>query len=135
MQEAVRMHTESHPLARLRSATAVYNCYGLVFASRRTWIDISEDVEGEVRNILADDRYSKLPSSAALQIGDVVLYKDHSDSLTHAAIVLNVPIAPREDIKVISQWGAGGEYIHNMTDVIATYGQPSEFWTDRRELP
>ena len=29
------------PDAILRSSTAVYNCMGLVFASRRTWVDTS----------------------------------------------------------------------------------------------
>ena len=37
-------------------------------------------------------------------------------------------------MKILSQWGEDGEYLHAPGDVPPIFGQPREFWTDRRCL-
>ncbi len=135
LRAAAEIHIAAHPRRALRSATGVYNCIGLAFGSRRAWIDISDDLEIEVRKILYDDQYRQLPSDAGLEAGDIVLYRRDDGSLTHAAVVIAIPIALHDQVRVISQWGADGEYVHDVADVTSILGRPSEYWTDRRPLP
>ncbi len=134
LRAAAEIFTAAHPRLALRSATGVYNCIGLAFGSRRAWIDISDDLETEVRKVLHDDQYRQLPSDAGLEPGDIVLYR-RDGSLTHAAVVIAIPIALHDQVRVISQWGADGEYVHDVADVTSILGRPSEYWTDRRLLP
>ena len=42
LQAAKDMFETSHDTVKARSLTGVYNCMGLVFGSRRTWIDPDE---------------------------------------------------------------------------------------------
>lgn len=133
LRAAARQVTQAHASAQLRSATGVYNCFGLVFASRRTWVERLDDgdTEQEVMNILSDDRYERLPEGVTPEIGDVVLYRNLQGELTHAGIVAGVPPYPMA-VRVMSQWGIAGEYHHDAADVETALGQPVEFWTDRK---
>ena len=133
LRAAARQVTGAHASAQLRSATGVYNCFGLVFASRRTWIERLDDdeTEQEVMNILSDDLYGKLPQDVTPETGDVVLYRNPEGELTHAGIVVGVPPYPLA-VRVISQWGIAGEYVHDAADVDTALGWPTEFWTDRK---
>src|SRR5258708_165017 len=59
------------PPSEIRSASAhLYNCVGMVFASRRVSIAIDE-----VENILRHDGYRQIPREIVMT-GDVVLYKN-----------------------------------------------------------
>ena len=132
LRAAVALHRQAHPDARLRSITAVYNCMGLVFASRRTWIDTTC-----VAMILQQDGYRRVTELHALYPGDVVIYR-FSSEVSHVAVV--IPMEPEIStaswkITVMSKWGADGEYIHDMEDVPPMLGKPLEFWTDRRQEP
>lgn len=107
---------------------------GLIFASRRTWID------PEVLNdILVDDEYIKLADIQEIQIGDIVVYKDrHDNSISHIGVVLQKePVISKAswNILIMSQWGADGEYMHPMEEVPCCLGVPVEYWTDRRCTP
>ena len=86
MREAVRILTGQFPEARLLSATAVYNCYGLAFASRRTWILDEEDV----RRILSDDGFQPLHWDPRIwEAGDIVLYgSEATRSIDHVAVIV-----------------------------------------------
>lgn len=127
-------YKEKLPKARLRSSTAVYNCVGLVFASRRTWVDTRV-----VPTILREDGYDRLAGLADVEIGDLVIYREtRGNTMTHIGIIVeqraHVPSAEWE-ITVMSKWGAAGEYIHPLKDIPIHYGEPAEFWTDRRLPP
>lgn len=132
LRAAVELWQKERPNARLRSITAVYNCTGLVFASRRTWVDTDH-----IAMILADDGYRRLAVESEAGIGDIVVYKKNL-ALTHVGIIIgfddDLSVGSRE-IKVLSKWGADGEYIHRIDDVPVLFGVPAEFWTDRRPKP
>jgi hypothetical protein len=132
LKAAVAIHSQEHPDARLRSITAVYNCMGLIFASRRTWIDTTS-----LMMILQADGYKRVSELSELQPGDVVVYRNH-DEVSYVAVVLAMKpeiVTASWKITVISKWGGDGEYIHDIKDVPPLYGQPVEFWTDRRPEP
>jgi hypothetical protein len=133
IRAAVQAATSVCPNAKLRSATQVYNCMGLVFASRRTWIDVDE-----IPTILDDDGYAHLEGLMEAKVGDVVVYGDPSDGeISHVGIIVrkeaNV-LNASWDVEVMSQWGADGEYIHPLDHVPALLGVPFQFWTDRKAL-
>lgn len=131
LQSAVDIHT-LRPSVRLRSATAVYNCVGLVFSSRRAWIEPEH-----IPMILEEDGYYKVDDEGKIMPGDLVLYQNNSGEISHIGIVLerspNVKTASWK-IVVVSQWGGDGEYIHEIDDVLDCLGRPSEYWSERREL-
>ena len=134
LRAAVEFWERARPNARLRSATAVYNCMGLIFASRRTWVD-PDDLD----TILEEDEYRQLAGAHEAQTGDVIVYRDRRDhSVCHVGVI--VEIKPEIQtaswkITVISQWGAMGEYFHLIDDVPELLGEPMEYWTDRRPKP
>lgn len=134
MRAAVEVALSACPEAKLRSATQVYNCMGLVFASRRTWIDMDE-----IATILNDDGYAPLEGLRQAKVGDVVVYGDPSKGETsHVGIIVlkeaNVS-SGSWNVEVMSQWGADGEYIHPLDHVPPLLGIPIQFWTDRKALP
>lgn len=113
---------------RLRSRSSEYNCVGLVFASRRTWVDTDE-----VARILVEDGYTRIPLFEA-EPGDVVVYRDSHGELVHVAVLHSrEPNLERATValNVLSQWGSDGEYFHEAGDVFERLGQPTEAWTDR----
>lgn len=99
---------------------------GLVFASRRTHIDV-EMVEA----FLTDDEWNEVPAEADIQVGDMVLYKLNG-KLAHVGLVSS----RNEDgvIMVLSKWGDAGEYFHEIRDVPRLCGVPAAFYTDRKVI-
>jgi len=132
MRSAVEKYLNDYPRAKLRSATSVYNCMGLVFGSRRTWI-----FPDQLTKILTDDEYKKLSGPEEVEIGDVVIYHDEEGRPNHIGVVtdksFNAQLNPI--ITVTSQWGAAGEYIHPVDGAPEFYGRRVEYWTDRRPKP
>lgn len=129
LKAAAEIWKQKFPNIRVRSMTAIYNCVGLVFGSRRTCID-----PDQLELILREDGYHRLSGEHQVEIGDLVLYRV-GYQYEHIAVVVdkkNDVINARFEITVISQWGADGEYIHSMHDVPPVLGIPQEFWTDRR---
>lgn len=109
--------------------SSVYNCMGMVFAARRTWIDPEE-----IRLILEDDDYRRVSDASELMPGDVVVYRTDDGSVSHVGVISEVQIDIREAsrrIVVLSQWGREGEYFHGVDDVNPRLGKPTEYWTDR----
>ena len=140
MKTRIRQHRESHPHIVVRSAASVYNCAGMVFASRRTAIDIDL-----VRRILKEDGYRQI-ASEDMQMGDIVLYADQSQRVSHVGMIASMHVGmiasmPVErqgqlnPVRILSQWGSDGEYFHAPLDVPALYGRPSEYWTDTVSAP
>ena len=137
MKTAIELYNATRPDAKLRSATATYNCMGMVFASRRTWV-APEHLTPVLDNILADDGYRRLADSRDVKVGDLVVYREpDSREASHVGVVASkerdISTASWK-IRVMSKWGAYAEYLHAMEHVPLALGQPSEFWTDRKEV-
>ena len=106
-----------------------YNCMGMIFASRRTWIQ-PEHLE----MILEEDGYRQLDHPDELEQGDLVVYRDNGGNATHIGVVAAMTLFGndrRREITILSQWGQAGEYLHMIQDVNPWLGTPSEYWTDR----
>lgn len=112
-----------------KQACGGYNCYGMVFASRRT--AILDDTQ--IPDILADDRYCAIPANEAVS-GDLVFYRRRDDGLLlHSAVIL------RKDemgsFYCLSKWdSAMGEDEHHVLHHCWTdhgFDVSLEFWTDR----
>ena len=124
------IHVTQHPGIRPRSLSSRYNCVGMVFSTRRTWIE-PELVE----RILEEDGYRQVLAEQDLKIGDLVVYRDSDSLISHIGVIVSLtPHVARGDweITVLSQWGADGEYVHDIEDVHTLLGRPTEFWTDRK---
>ena len=131
MEDAVRWNSESHESVRVRSKSSTYNCVGMVFANRRTWVETDH-----IRRILEEDGYRPVTLQDA-ECGDIVLYTDADADAT----VLHVGVIVRHDpsiedadwkTTVLSQWGRDGEFFHELKDVnTGLLGSPNEVWTER----
>ena len=113
----------------------IYNCAGLVWASRRT--AIYEDAEWD--KIYQDDDYRELKGSELPMPGDLAIYSQNMVGYIHVGLVLSLGqgVLPtgKPFPKILSKWGdASGEYIHYPGDV-PFQGHFSDFqlkyWTDR----
>lgn len=129
MTAAAEAHTRAFPNNVVRRLSATYNCLGLVFANRRTVIE-----DEHIRDILREDGYRQLSQPDEVTEGDVVVYLDRQQVPCHVGLVCRRILdagTDRTGIKVLSQWGQDGEYLHDAEDVPDLLGKPSEFWTDR----
>ena len=129
MQAAQSFVLNAHPNACARSLSNLYNCMGMVFASRRTWIDPEHLIM-----ILEDDEYHLVNNKSQLRPGDVVVYRDDQGQVSHVGVVAGVKVNVTKatwEVLVLSQWGADGEYFHLDYDVNPKLGKPTEYWTDR----
>lgn len=129
LKAAVQHWTQAYPEIRVRSVTGVYNCMGLAFASRRTWVDTDQ-----LSMILDEDEYHRIRGPQEMQVGDLVVYRRNGEAAHIAVVVKLEPLVATASWKVtvVSQWGADGEYVHPMEDVPELLGTPVEYWTDRR---
>ena len=133
LRRAAQRHGRCHPGAKLRSISARYNCVGMVFASRRTTVDIDQ-----LRLILDDDGYRPLSEEADVCPGDVAVYRGHTE-IKHVGLVVSVKpeLEPRtedQSVTVLSKWGAFGEYIHLVDDVPPECGTLAGYWTERKTI-
>lgn len=118
--------------AQLRSSVSIYNCVGMVFASRRTWIEI--DI---ITWIFGEDGYHRFSELDNSRSGDLVLYRDtHTKEYAHVGMIIGEKLllegSSQSEIWVISQFGKNGEWIHPLDDVPPNFKGGIEFWTDRR---
>ena len=113
----------------------IYNCTGLVWASRRT--AIYGDPEWE--KIYQDDAYRELNDSELPMPGDLAIYSHSEAGYIHVGLVLYLEpglVKTGSPIpKILSKWNdASGEYIHFPGDVpfrdeVADF--QLRYWTDR----
>lgn len=97
--------TYANGLHRPVAPSRKYNCHGLTFASRRTWIWDS----AEISKILKDDDYDTVELKDVLP-GDIAVYYTDGDA-EHSGIVLRiVDLVP----SILSKWGASHEVIHRV---------------------
>lgn len=118
-----------------KPATGVYNCAGMVWASRRTCLSDPTDW----RVILEDDEYSLVDQQEDLKVGDIAVYRKKDDKeILHVGRICDVERIehwPNYLVSVLSKWSAQhGEDIHLVDNVPPLNGgEPFdvEFWTDR----
>ena len=104
----------------------MYNCVGMVFASRRAWIEPEE-----LKLIFCDDKYREITKDK-LECGDIVIYTKGNER-KHVGLVTSVQriggdIGP---IWVLSKWGMNAEVEHLLDVVPLKYGCPSEYWSEK----
>ncbi len=121
------------PDLKTRSLSNTYNCYGMVFACRRTWID-----EGEIEKILADDGYKLVSDRSEVCCGDVIIYREERGGpIAHVGIIIALhPQVERGEIefRVLSQWGGSGEFIHPEKHVLPQFGNYRQYYSERRRV-
>lgn len=118
--EIPRLHTS----VRIRTnPTAIYNCHGMIFGSRRTRI-LDTPV---IHMILKDDRWEQITELKDVLPGDIIVYVDDQGDLTHSGFVIgNSPLSPEPWI--CSKWGSGPEVLHKYFDVPQIYGTTYNFY-------
>jgi len=94
-------------LIRRTEVSPFYNCHGLTFATRRTWITEPD----EILKIIKQDNYVQIKDNEVLP-GDIILYFSSSNNIEHSGIVVSVPETPPIIPLVVSKWGILREYIH-----------------------
>ncbi len=102
---------------------------GLVFASRRTWIEPEHFAA-----ICKGDGLRQLLATESPQRGDIVVYQRAVGSeVIHVGVVWEVGLwlGASQSVTVLSKWGFIGEYFHDVRDVPAQFGSPLQYWTDR----
>jgi hypothetical protein len=97
-----RKHTAA--IHRPTGPCKTYNCHGLTFAARRSWIG-----SPEVGRILKDDDYEKVSD---VMPGDVALYVQDGD-FSHSGIVVMVRMSVPW---ILSKWGECHEVVHAVMD-------------------
>lgn len=118
------------PDMEVRSVTATYNCVGMVFATRRTWVDPEH-----VAQLLYDDNYKQVKQITNAKLGDVVVYKANNGEILHVGIIIEKAlnlITGTLEIKILSKWGPWAEFIHRPEEIYRPWGTLVEVWTDRK---
>ena len=117
-----------------KEACGMYNCFGLIWAARRTGIYDLKEIE----TILKDDGYRKLSEDEKPLYGDIALYlfPPPKVEIWHAGLVCELRGLIDLDIAVpwvLSKFGpVYGEALHEAIDVPnPEEGCGLEFWTDR----
>ena len=129
MEAAKDMVLANHPSARVRSLQSIYNCMGMVFASRRTCIE-----PDHLEMILVDDQYTRI-SESEIEAGDLIVYRGDESEVSHVGMIARIETSlatGEQRVIVLSQWGRDGEYFHEVDDVNPRLGEPSDYWTDRK---
>lgn len=134
LREALRQCREAQPnIKEIRSSSGIYNCVGMVFASRRTWVE-----PDEVEQILREDGYT--PLAGVLQdakLGDVVVYRNDRGKVAHVGIIIRIiedHALAKRSYDILSKWGPWAEIIHEPDYVLPNFGRLTEVWTDRRDV-
>jgi hypothetical protein len=84
-----------------------YNCHGMTFAARRTWIWQAD----EIAKIIRDDEYEIVGFNEVLP-GDVAVYYQDGDA-EHSGIVVRVD---RQGVVILSKWGPCHEVVHRVSE-------------------
>jgi hypothetical protein len=118
--QVLAMYQWNDTTIRLKPAKDGTNCHGWVFTGGRYSIS-AESVE----QILLDNHYEL---QAHPEPGDVVIYRDSNNTLSHTAIVRYV--TPGLPILVEGKWGWMGVYLHDVGR--SCYGTNYEFYRSSR---
>jgi len=118
----LELHKQAYPAAIQRNnPESLYNCHGLVFASRRTW------VHGEnLHQILGDDEYKVIDKEADVLPGDVVIYFEEGTPQHTGFVVSVIANGVLRNIEVCSKWGHSAEFVHHVAQ--SPYGAVYKFF-------
>jgi hypothetical protein len=124
MKLAVEQHKRDYVAAVHRPVGPcnTYNCHGLTFGARRTWIH----EPSEIQKILEEDDYIEVPLDKVMA-GDIAVYRKEG-VIEHSGIVVEKPgLLPR----ILSKWGNLHEAIHfpldcPYKDMLVTYYRVSQ---------
>lgn len=134
-----RMLLDSHANWLLRKEPCgYYNCFGLVWASRRTAVYEQEQVE----LILNEDGYRRLKSDEQPRSGDLAVYYFNDNSIIHVGMITELKYIVGSSTSstdsekfpwLLSKWNdSGGEVLHHYQDVPWPEGEYRIiFWTER----
>jgi hypothetical protein len=123
-----------HPKWKERTPdVGIYNCAGMVWASRRTAI------YDDFHNILRDDAYRIVDPNEDTCVGDIVIFCGDGNNHVHVGLVIQVTDglgggqSPKIPHLLLSKWDdSSGEYMHLVTDhCCASMTTHIEYWTDR----
>ena len=105
----------------------LYSCAGMIFANRRTWLDIDD-----ILHILREDGYSRLRDDQSLSIGDIALYA-MAGRPSHVGLVTQLHRSKGGilNVRLLSKWGRGGEIEHDVRDVPDFCGTLESYWSER----
>lgn len=115
-----------------RGPTGTFNCHGLVFASRRTMIEDSP----EVQRLIDEDGYVKV-APQDVKAGDLIVYVRNGD-YEHSGIVIDA--GPGRYIGgllvplVVSKWGSFWEVIHSANQCPYNF-MGVEYYRQQRNMP
>ena len=126
-----------HPQWVLRKEPCgYYNCFGLVWASRRTSIYEQDDLD----RILLEDGYRGLEDPRRCRLGDLALYLDEAGGFLHVGVVAEIRQVVGGGVSrsgapwILSKWNdSTGEVLHHYNDVPFALSYTVRFWTDREE--
>lgn len=116
--------------------TGIYNCFGHIWASRRT--AVYEDFDAAVLKVREDDGYRTVDwKRESPVVGDIATYWDSLNPYrlcNHVGLVVCVlartSLPPR--ILVLSKWDdTAGEVLHEPDDHLLDANVQLEYWTDR----
>ena len=116
-------------ILNVRSVSSyLYNCVGMIFAFRRAWIHIDE-----IYGILGNDGYRRI-ALTLVESGDIVVYTRNGKP-EHVGLVTYVSRQQGtvDHVRVLSKWGKDGEIEHHLNSVPEIFGQPAEFWSEKRK--
>lgn len=116
--------------------TAIYNCFGQVWACRRT--AVYDKFDEAVLRVRADDGYRIVGAQEIPLPGDVACYWEGTNpyrNCIHLGVVafLKERAGLSPSIFVLSKWDdMSGEVLHDSLDYPTSFGTVTlEFWTDR----
>lgn len=119
-----RKMRKDYPNARPRTKVTVsYNCHGLTFASRRTWVYRNVSI----KFVLQDDKYDEITEMQNVLPGDVAIYHSDSGDLNHSGIVVAAGL-PEVMPLICSKWANAGEFIHSLRECPSIYGPNVRFY-------
>ena len=104
----------------------MYNCVGMIFASRRAWIETKHLYE-----LLRQDGYNRV-SVREIVPGDLVIYTNN-EVPTHVGLIMTIVREGSNlaNLTILSKWGKEAEIFHSVDVVPELYGIPTEFWSER----
>lgn len=129
-----------HARWRLRKpATGIYNCFGHVWASRRT--AVYDKFDEAVLKVKEDDGYRVIDlNHETPECGDIACYWEEINPYNNCLHVGRVAYLKRRDglppvVFVLSKWDdVSGEVLHDATDHgLTIINAKLEYWTDRPE--
>ena len=98
---------------KLTEPSGIYNCFGMMFASRRCWVERIQDVI----TIIEDDNYREIELNT-IRPGDLIVYYSDNGEPIHSGLIVEIinehPLLLTPIVR--SKWGCYGERKHNFND-------------------